>query len=309
MTGTGGGTIRLDDRVAVVTGAGGGLGRLYALHLAKRGAAVVVNDVQQDAADLVVEEIRSEGGRAVHDVNTVATPEGGQAIVATAMAEFGSIDAVVANAGIARRGAFDELSVDDMRMLLSVNLEGAIWVTQAAFPQMKAQGRGRIVLVTSAAAIYGAANGANYSASKAGVVGLLRSLTIEGIDHGVRTNAISPFAYTGMTVEAPGMTEKLARRLDPAWIAPVVVYLASDACELNGEILSVAGGAVARVVVSTTQGWRTPRGSELTPESVQEHLPEILDPVGAAMPTKVPEEVAHLLGSRARSGVKAEESR
>jgi NAD(P)-dependent dehydrogenase (short-subunit alcohol dehydrogenase family) len=301
MSTTGSAEIRLDGRTAIVTGAGTGLGRRYALHLAARGAAVVVNDVGRDAdgwsADRVVKEIRAAGGRAVPDRNTVATPDGGQGIAATAVAEFGGVDIVVANAGIVRRGSFDELSVDDVRTVLSVNLEGAIWVVRAVLPLLKAQGHGRIVLVTSSAGIYGHGLGANYCASKGGVVGLLRALAIEGAGYGVRTNAISPFALTPMTSTTPGLSTKDADRLDPAHVAPVVVYLASDGCDINGEVLAVAGGTIARTFSATTQGWRTRPGTPVTAESVRDHLEQILDPVGAAMPTNVQEEKRHLLDS------------
>jgi NAD(P)-dependent dehydrogenase (short-subunit alcohol dehydrogenase family) len=298
--------VRLDDRVAIVTGAGTGLGRLYARQLADRGAIVVVNDVQQDAglwtADRVADEIRTAGGRAIADRNTVATPEGGAAIVAAAVREFGTVDAVVANAGIVRRGAFDELSDEDIRAVLAVNLEGAIWVTRAAFPVMTAQRRGRIVLVTSSAGIYGHGVGANYCASKGGVVGLLRALSIEGEGHGVRANAISPFALTPMTSSTPGLTTEVAELLDPDQVAPVAVYLASDECALSGQILTVAGGTVARTFSATTVGWRAAPGTLVTPESVRDNLEQILDPAGAAMPEKVRDERDHLLGARTQPG-------
>jgi NAD(P)-dependent dehydrogenase (short-subunit alcohol dehydrogenase family) len=312
LTTTGSADVRLDGRAAIVTGAGSGLGRLYALHLAARGAAVVVNDVGRDAdgwsADRVAEEIRAAGGRAAPDRNTVATPDGGQGIVATAVAEFGAVDIVVANAGIVRRGAFDELSVDDVRTVLSVNLEGAIWVAQAALPLLKAQGRGRIVLVTSSAGIYGHGFGANYCASKGGVVGLLRALAIEGAGHGVRTNAVSPFALTPMTSTTPGLRAEDADRLNPAHVAPVVVYLASDGCDLNGQVLAVAGGTIARTFSATTRGWRTPPGTPVTAESVRDHLEQILDPVGAAMPTNVQEEKRHLLDLQERGSTRPAEA-
>jgi NAD(P)-dependent dehydrogenase (short-subunit alcohol dehydrogenase family) len=267
---------------------------------------VVVNDIQQDAggwaADQVAAGIRAAGGRAIADRNTVATPEGGAAIVAAAVGEFGTVDVVVANAGIVRRGAFDELSADDIRAVLAVNLEGAIWVTRAAFPLMKAQRRGRIVLVTSSAGIYGHGVGANYCASKGGVAGLLRALSIEGGGHGVRANAISPFALTPMTSSTPGLTPEVAGQLDPDQVAPVAVYLASDECSLNGQILAVAGGTVARTFSATTVGWRAAPGTLVTPESVRDNLEQILDPAGAAMPEKVRDERDHLLGARPQAG-------
>jgi NAD(P)-dependent dehydrogenase (short-subunit alcohol dehydrogenase family) len=291
------GGVRLDGRVAIVTGAGAGLGRRYAEQLAARGARVVVNDVQRDAADEVAAGIRAAGGRAIADGNTAATPDGGAAIVAAAAGEFGAVDAVVANAGIVRRGGFDELSADDIRAVLAVNLEGAIWVTRAAFPLMKAQRRGRIVLVTSSAGIYGHGVGANYCASKGGVVGLLRALAIEGDGHGVRANAISPFALTPMTSTTPGLTPDVAAQLDPDQVAPVAVYLASDECAVNGQILAVAGGTVARTFSATTVGWRTAPGTMVTPESVRDNMAQILDPAGAAMPAKVRDERDHLLSA------------
>jgi NAD(P)-dependent dehydrogenase (short-subunit alcohol dehydrogenase family) len=295
------GGVRLDGRAVIVTGAGAGLGRRYAEQLAARGACVVVNDVQQDAADQVAAGIRAAGGRAIADSHTVATHDGGAAIVAAAAGEFGAVDAVVANAGIVRRGGFDELSADDIRAVLAVNLEGAIWVTRAAFGLMKAQRHGRIVLVTSSAGIYGHGVGANYCASKGGVVGLLRALAIEGEGHGVRANAISPFALTPMTSTTPGLTSEVAAQLDPDQVAPVAVYLASDECALNGQILAVAGGTVARTFSATTAGWRAAPGTVVTPESVRDNLAQILDPAGAAMPGKVRDERDHLLGARGRN--------
>jgi NAD(P)-dependent dehydrogenase (short-subunit alcohol dehydrogenase family) len=231
-------SIRLDGRVVVVTGAGAGLGRAYAHALAARGASVVVNDIGDgpagSTAECVAAEIRAEGGRAVADRNSAATAEGARSIVETALSDFGGLDGLVVNAGIVRRGGIDELSEADVHDVLTVNLEGAFWLTRAAFPVLRERGYGRVVLVTSSAGIYGHGLGANYCASKGGIVGLLRALAIEGAGHGIRTNAISPFALTPMTGTTPGLTPADAQRLDVAHVAPVVVYLASDACDLNG---------------------------------------------------------------------------
>ena len=289
--------VRVDGRVAIVTGAGNGLGRLYALKLAERGASVVVNDVQRAAAEAVVDEIRAAGGTAVADVNSVATPEGGQSIVDAAVRELGGLDIVVANAGITRRGPFEELSVEDIRSTLAVNLEGSMWVTRAGLPLMKAQGRGRIVLVTSSAATYGHGHGANYCASKGGVVGLLRALAIEGRRDGVRTNAISPFAATGMTIDTPGITPELTELLDPQHVTPVVLFLSSDQCDINGHILSVGAGTVARTFMVTAQGWRADKGELVTAEGVRDNIAQILDPDDPVIPLKVSDELKHLLGT------------
>jgi hypothetical protein len=171
-----------------------------------------------------------------------------------------------------------------------------VWVTHAAFPFMKDRRRGRIVLVTSSSGIYGHGTGANYCASKGGVVGLLRALSIEGEGCGVRVNALSPFALTPMTSSIPGLDPVVADRLDPEQVAPVAVYLASDECAINGQILAVAGGTVARTFSATTAGWRAARGTLVTPESVRDNLGQILDPAGAVMPGRVTDERQHLLG-------------
>jgi NAD(P)-dependent dehydrogenase (short-subunit alcohol dehydrogenase family) len=291
--------IRLDGRTAVVSGAGSGLGRVYAEHLAARGAAVVVNDVGRDEegwiADRVVAGIRAAGGRAVADHNSVATPAGSARIIERAE-QFGGVDIVVANAGIVRRGGIDELSPEDIRSVLSVNLEGALWLCRAAFTHMSARGYGRIVLAASSAGIYGHGVGANYCASKGGVVGLLRALAIEGEGRGIRANAVSPFALTPMTSSSPGLTAEIGELLDPRQVAPVVVYLASRECSINGQVLATAGGTVARTFSATTVGWRAPEGTSVTPEAVRANLARILDTRDALTPASVRDERDHLLG-------------
>ena len=292
-------TIRLDGQVLLVTGAGAGLGRAYALALAARGASVVVNDIGQgpagSSAEGVAAEILALGGRAHADRHSVATAAGARSAVGTACEVFGGLDGVVANAGIVRRGSLEELSESDVRDVLAVNLEGAIWLTRAALPVLRERRYGRIVLVTSSAGIYGHGLGANYCASKGGIVGLLRALSIEGAAHGIRTNAISPFALTPMTGTTPGLASADAERLDVGQIAPVVVYLASADCAVNGLVLTAAGGTVAHTFSATTQGWRAPRGEAVSAEGVRDNLDRILDPVGAARPRDVQSEKRHLL--------------
>jgi NAD(P)-dependent dehydrogenase (short-subunit alcohol dehydrogenase family) len=292
--------IRLDGQTAVVSGAGAGLGRVYAEHLAARGAAVVVNDVGRGEegwlADSVVARIRAAGGRAVADYSSVATAGGSAQIIDRAEREFGGVDIMVANAGIVRRGGIDELTPEDIRSVLSVNLEGALWLSRSAFARMRRSGYGRIVLAASSAGIYGHGLGANYCASKGGVVGLLRALAIEGESCGIRANAVSPFALTPMTLSSPGLSAEVGRLLDPEHVAPVVVYLASRECSINGQVLATAGGTVALTFSATTLGWRSPAGSSVSPEAVRANLAQILDTRDAVYPTCVLDEREHLLG-------------
>jgi NAD(P)-dependent dehydrogenase (short-subunit alcohol dehydrogenase family) len=234
----------VDRPVALVTGAGGALGRSHALQLAARGMAVVVNDVADPAA--VVAEVEAAGGRAVGVTAGVDTREGGAEIVAAAVAEFGRLDVVVNNAGILRDKSFAKMSPEMVEAVLAVHLHGAFHVTMAAWPHLTAHG-GSVVMTSSGSGLYGNFGQANYAAAKMGLVGLTRTLALEGARAGVRVNAIAPLARSQMTEDV--LPPEVLERLDPAWVSPLVGWLADPACTLTGQIWSVAGGRYARVAV------------------------------------------------------------
>jgi NAD(P)-dependent dehydrogenase (short-subunit alcohol dehydrogenase family) len=248
--------IDFDGRVAIVTGAGGGLGRAHALLLASRGAKVVVNDLggSRDGsgggsamADEVVAEITAAGGEAVANYDGVHTWEGGQAIVQTAIDAFGRVDVVVNNAGILRDTSFAKLEEPQLDLVLKVHLYGAFHVARAAWNHLKEQGYGRIVNTTSGSGLYGNFGQSNYSAGKMGQVGLTRTLAIEGAKYGITANVIAPVAKSRMTEDI--MPPALLERLEPEYVSPLVAYLASEACTDTGRIFSVGGGYIARVAI------------------------------------------------------------
>ncbi len=294
--------IDFQDRVAIVTGAGRGLGREHALLLGSRGAAVVVNDLGGAAdgtdasttpADEVVGAIKAAGGEAVADYSSVADPEGGEAIVARAMEEFGRVDIVVNNAGILRDKSFSNLEWENLDPVLDVHLKGAFYVTRPAFLQMKEQAYGRIVMTSSNAGILGNFGQTNYGAAKMGLVGLMNVLKLEGAKYNIKVNAIAPVAKTRMTEDLLG---PLAEKLDPALVAPVVAYLCSDACQLTGEIWSVGGGSVSRFFVGLTEGYfqHPDTDGPLTVEDVAKHVGDIRDQDGYIVPFSVQDELAKI---------------
>jgi NAD(P)-dependent dehydrogenase (short-subunit alcohol dehydrogenase family) len=269
-----------DGKVAIVTGAGGGLGREHSLLLASRGALVVVNDVggavdgtggDAGPAQQVVDEIKAKGGEAVADTNSVATPEGGEAIVQTALDAFERVDIVVNNAGILRDKAFHNLTPDLVDPVIDVHLRGAFYVTRPAWVHMREQNYGRVIVTASSAGILGNFGQANYGAAKMGLVGLAHVLAQEGGRYNIKANAVAPIAATRMTREIFG---DLADRLDPALVSPVVAWLAHEDCPVSGHTYSVGGGRVARVFVGQGPGYmRT--DAPLTPEDVRDHFGEI----------------------------------
>ncbi|MFM8387833.1 MAG: SDR family oxidoreductase, partial [Actinomycetota bacterium] len=284
-----------DGKVAIITGAGGGLGRQHALLLAKRGALVVVNDLggnidgtggDASAAQKVVDEIKAAGGEAVADHNSVATPEGGAAIVKTAVDTFGRVDIVVNNAGILRDKSFHNMSPDLMNPVFDVHLKGAFHVTQPAWVLMREQGYGRIVSTSSAAGIFGNFGQTNYGAAKLGLVGFTRVLAVEGAKYNIKANAIAPLALTRMTEDLMGA---LADKLDPSQVSPIVAWLAHEDCPVSGQVYSVGGGRIANVFFGETQGFTKP-GHSL--EDVRDNWEAIMSQNDYFVPQNLAEETA-----------------
>ncbi len=284
-----------DGKVAIITGAGGGLGRSHALDLAKRGALIVVNDLggsadgtghSETAAQKVVDEIKALGGEAVANYDSVATPEGGQSIVQTAIDSFGRIDIIINNAGILRDGSFKNMTPDQLNPVLDVHLRGAFYVTQPAWQIMREQNYGRIVNTSSGAGVFGNFGQSNYGAAKMGLVGLTRVLAVEGSKNNIMANAIAPVAKTRMTEELLG---PVADKLGPEFVTPVVAYLAHESCSVSGELYSVGGGRVARVFLGVTPGYVN---HELTMEDVAENIDQIRTEEGYAVPRNLNEELS-----------------
>lgn len=267
--------VDFEGRVVIVTGAGGGLGREYALSLAQHGARVVVNDLGGDVngagtgsamADSVVEEIRAAGGEAVACYDSVSTPEGGEAIVAAATENYGQLDALIHNAGILRDRTLAKLGPAEIDDVLDVHLRGGFNVTVPAFRVMKENGFGRLVLTSSSSGLLGNFGQANYGAAKTGLIGLMHVAAIEGARYGIQANCIAPGARTRMT---EGMLGELEELLDPAEVAAMAVYLASPQCSQTHEIYSAGGGRFARYVVAVNEGWFTKDGPADADEILQ----------------------------------------
>jgi len=287
-----------DGKVAIITGAGGGLGRQHALLLASRGALVVVNDLggavdgsgsDKGAAERVVDEIKALGGDAVADANSVSTPEGGKAIVQTAVDAYGTVDIVINNAGILRDKAFHNMEPDLLNPVLDVHLKGAFYVTQPAWQIMREKGYGRIISTSSAAGVFGNFGQTNYGAAKMGLVGFTRVLAVEGARFNIKANAIAPLALTRMTETMMGA---LGDKLDPGLVSPIVTYLAHDECPVSGQVFSVGGGRVAHVFIGETKGYFNP---DLKPEDLRDHWDVVTDQAGYATPNNLAEETALFL--------------
>jgi NAD(P)-dependent dehydrogenase (short-subunit alcohol dehydrogenase family) len=289
----------LESRVAIVTGAGRGLGRAYATALARHGAAVLVNDVVGERAEEVTSEIRAGGGTAAMSVDTVVTPSSAQAIATRALSEFGRIDAVVNNAGYLRNGFFEELTATDLDEILDVHVRGAFFVTQAAWAALRASGAGRVVMISSAGGLFALKGVSNYSAAKAAVYGLCRALAWEGADDGIRVNAVMPLAGTEIAVDnpvpshdaqsGPPRWETLGPRFVVEAVAPLVTYLADSACAVSGEVYSAGFGRFARVFVGEGPGWTARDPSQITVHDVIAHLDEIR----TLEPSVVPDGIDH----------------
>ncbi|HWD05839.1 MAG TPA: SDR family NAD(P)-dependent oxidoreductase [Kribbella sp.] len=268
-------------RVAVVTGAGRGLGRAYARLLAQRGAKVVVNDLGAAAAgggtdtsvaEDVAAEIRNAGGDAVADGSDVSDPQAAEGIVQRAIDTFGGIDIVVNNAGILTNQRFEDATWEDFERFFRVHLGGHVNVTKAAWPHMKTQRRGRVVCTESGAGLYGLIGQATYSAAKGAVHGLMRTLALEGRDHGILVNAVAPGGFSRMheaAIDDPQMLERTRRAMPAELVAPAVVWLASDEFTGSGQVYSAWAGRVARIGIGTGPGFVD---RALTPEIIAEHV-------------------------------------
>jgi NAD(P)-dependent dehydrogenase (short-subunit alcohol dehydrogenase family) len=288
-------------QAAIVTGAGRGLGRLYAMELARRGAAVVVNDLggsmhgdgaDAGIADAVVEEIERAGGVAAASHDSVDSPEGGEAIVRTAIDRFGRLDAVVSNAGIFNSVPFEDLSQADWRRMLSVHLDGGFYLSQPAYREMKAAGYGRFVFISSSGGMFGQPLEAHYAAAKAGLVGLANVIAIEGAQHGILANTVLPFGFSRMVTETVGDPQALEdtgflKIISPELVVPIVTFLASRACAFTHHNYSACAGRFARVFVGLGQGWLAEPDSNPTADDVATHLAE----VSATEPFTVPDSI------------------
>jgi NAD(P)-dependent dehydrogenase (short-subunit alcohol dehydrogenase family) len=303
-------------QTVVVTGAGRGLGRLYALDLARRGAGVIVNDIggtmagdgaDASVADAVVAEIKKAGGHAVASYDSVDTPEGGQAIVNLAVSSFGRLDAVISNAGIFQTLPFEDLTADDWRRMRRVHLDGTFFLAQPAYRVMKKQAYGRFVMVASSAGLFGQPHAAHYAAAKAGIVGLTNVMAVEGEPHGILANAILPFGQSRMVWETTDSERRddvdergFIGAIRPELVVPMVTYLTSRECTFSHQYYSAGAGRFARVFTGLGEGWAAPRGSVPTAEDVSDHIDEISATEPFTVPMSIVDEV---IGICARLGI------
>ncbi|HVU62228.1 MAG TPA: SDR family NAD(P)-dependent oxidoreductase [Mycobacteriales bacterium] len=304
--------IDFSDQVAVVTGAGRGLGRLYALEIARRGAAVVVNDLgtasdgageDHAVADDVVAEITAAGGSAVASYDSVDDPTSAAAIIDRAIETFGRVDVVVSNAGIFGTVDFDELTVEQWQRMRSVHLDGAFYLSQPAYRAMKSQGYGRFVFISSSAGVFGQPASAHYAAAKAGVVGLANVIAIEGEAHGIQANCVLPFGFSRMVTETVGLDAEAAREgseffraIAPELVVPAVIYLASRDCSVTHQVYSALAGRFARVFSGLADGWTADRDAMPTAEDFAEHFAQISATDPYFVPGSIFEEIGQLVG-------------
>ena len=310
----------LDGQVAIVTGAGRRLGRMHARTLAAAGARVVVNDIEAEPAERVVSEIRESGGDAVSSVASVMTDEGAQAIVDRALESYGTLDAVVNNAGFMRSAKFEDLTVAMFDEVLAIHVGGAFHVCQAAWPVLKAKGYGRIVMTSSAFGMFAAKGAVNYAAAKAGVYGMTRALACEGEEFGIRVNCVLPHGnplqddnpdlgpernaeWYRANWALPGfedyVDEEIAASLedgrrDAELVSPVVAYLASPSCRVTGEAFAAGFGRFARVFVAECAGWKPGDAESATVDGIARHIDAVLSTERYEIPINQFEEMRYL---------------
>lgn len=297
--------ILFHDKVAIITGAGSGLGRSYALFLSSRGAKVVVNDLgvsgdgtgrSEAPAQMVVDEIKARGGEGVANSDSVAEVEGAQRIVGDALKHFGTADILINNAGVLRDKSFLKMPLEDFELVLKVHLLGSVYVTRAAFPVMKEKAYGRIVMTTSVAGLFGNFGQTNYSTAKMGVVGLMNSLKLEGEKYNILINTVAPLASTRLAEKTGVFPEEILPLLKPELVTPLVAYLCSEQCQTSGDIISAGGGYYARVQVVEGPGVRFAPEQEITPERIARQYAEITNMKGGVSFRSAKDEVLVVLG-------------
>ena len=280
--------LRFDDRVAIITGAGGGLGKAYALLLAERGAKVVVNDLggsldgqgaDTTPAQQVVDEIKEKGGEAIANYDSVAEWDSANNIVNTAIEKYGKIDILINNAGILRDKSFVKMEFDDYHKVMSVHLDGTFYCTKAAFTHMKEQGYGRIVSTASAAGLYGNFGQVNYGAAKLGIAGMMNCLAQEGARYDIKANTIVPTAGTRLTFTV--MPEDVIGKVKPDYVAPIVAWLCSEQCDQSGIMISAGGGYFSRAAIVEAPGVVFNPEQDITIEMVVEKIDQVMNLEGA----------------------------
>lgn len=305
--------ISFEGQVAVVTGAGRGLGRLYALELARRGASVVVNDLggssrgdgaNASVAQEVVDEIKAAGGVAVASSDSVATPEGGKAIVDAAIDNFGRVDIVINNAGIIQFTPFADITPEDWRKTLNVHLDGGFYVSQPAFKAMKAQGYGRFVFISSTFGAFGSPATASYATAKAGILGLSNAVALDGAAHGIRSNAILPTGFSRMVTDQerggpiPAGRQAFYDAIRPELIAPLAIFLASRECTLTHRAIAACAGRYSRVFAGYGEGWLSDPGSTPSAENIAEQIARLETTDGFFVPESSLDEMVAVCGQR-----------
>lgn len=294
--------LRFDGKVAVVTGAGGGLGKAYALLLASRGAGVVVNDrggtfdgkgADSAPAQKVVDQIKAGGGEAVANYESVSEWEGAQKIIQTAIDNFGKVDILINNAGILRDKSLLKMQIADYLKVIAVHLNGTFFCTKAAFAHMREQNYGRIVSTASAAGVYGNFGQTNYGAAKMGIVGLMNCVCQEGARYGILANTIVPTAGTRLT--ATVMPPEVVEKIKPEYVAPMVAYMCSEICQESGKIFTAGGGYFSRAAVVEGPGLFFDAGAEITPEMIAGKIEQISSLEGGREYSSATEQTEYIL--------------